>query len=223
MRRHARTIAVVAALVAGTLPASAIAAGALSPDDVAARVQGWLDGSQALTGRFEQRLLSGALGDDRAETGRLWILRPGKMRWDYEDPERKVALVRDGRTLLYLEAEAQAIAGELDREGGLLTALLAGGRPLGELFEILPPAGDDPEPGDGRSVVRLRPLDADGSFESVSLVVRAATGAIEGARVRDAAGNVMDYRFPDLRRTGRVPERVFDFEPPEGTEILGDR
>jgi outer membrane lipoprotein carrier protein len=204
------------------LLSAAWTAAAGTPDDVAKRVQAWLDGSEGLTGRFEQRLLSGALGDDRAETGRLWILRPGKMRWDYEDPERKIAILRDGQTLLYLEAEAQAIRGQVDREAGLLTALLAGTRPIEDLFDVLPPDQDDLEAERGTEVVRLRPRDADGAFESVSLTVDRSSGAIRAARVRDAAGNVMDYRFGDLKRTRNVPDRVFAFEPPEGTEILGD-
>lgn len=205
------------ALAGGPLGARAAAVQQPSPLD---RVQAWLDGAKTLSGEFEQTLVSGALGGDVVESGRLWIRRPGSMRWDYEIPERKVAVVRDGATLLYLEVERQAIEGTLDQGGGVLLALLAGDRPLSELFDEAPERDDDPAaPRDG-AVVRLRPLEADGTFESVALVVRRKTGAILSARVRDAAGNVMDYAFPDLLRNVDLPPATFEFRVPDGTEML---
>jgi outer membrane lipoprotein-sorting protein len=142
------------------------------------------------------------------------------MRWDYEVPERKTAIVRDGATLLYLEVERQAIEGTLEQGGGVLLALLAGDRPLTKLFAEAPAREDDPVAPRGADIVRLRPLDADGTFESVALVVRRKTGAILAARVRDSAGNVMDYTFPDLRRNVDLPRETFEFRVPDGTEML---
>ena len=184
------------------------------------RVQSWLDGAETLTGEFRQTLVSGALGGDVVEGGRLWIRRPGSMRWDYEEPERKVAVIHDGSTLLYLEVERQAIEGTLDQGGGVLVALLAGDRPLAQLFSEATARDDDPAPPRGAELLRLRPQTADGTFESVVLVVRRRTGAILSARVRDAAGNVMDYSFPDLARNVELPPGIFDFRIPEGTEVL---
>ncbi len=184
------------------------------------RVQSWLDGASTLSGEFEQTLVSGALGGDVVETGRLWIRRPGSMRWDYDVPERKTAIVRDGRTLLYLEAERQAIEGTLEQGGEVLLSLLAGDRPLTALFAEATAREDDPVAPRGAELVRLRPLEADGTFESVALVVRRKSGAILAARVRDSAGNVMDYAFPDLRRNVELPPDTFDFRIPEGTEVL---
>lgn len=142
------------------------------------------------------------------------------MRWDYEVPERKVAIVRDGASLLYLEVERQAIEGTLEQGGGVLLSLLAGDRPLTALFAPAPEREDDPVAPRGTDLVRLRPLEADGTFESVALVVRRKTGAIVSARVRDSAGNVMDYTFPDLRRNVDLPPGTFDFRVPDGTEML---
>jgi len=220
------TIASVVLAAATAWPGGAAATearGGADPDAVFARAGAWLQGAPALVGRFEQRLVSGALGADAVESGRVWIRRPGTMRWDYDEPDRKVALLRDGRTLLYLEEDAQVIRGSLDASGGPLADLLAGDRPLGELFAALPPSPDDPEPPKGADAVRLRPRDADGAFESVTLTVRRRDGAVLGARVRDSGGNVMDYRFPELERRPRLPDEVFSFTPPPGTEILDER
>ena len=220
-RAHLRNVGLV--LVA-TVALVAVGGGAAAAEgdrtSAIDRVQAWLDGASTLAGAFEQTLVSGALGGDVAESGRLCIRRPGSMRWDYEVPERKTAIVRDGATLLYLEVERQAIEGTLDQGGGVLLALLAGDRPLTELFAEAPAREDDPVAPRGADIVRLRPLDADGTFESVALVVRRKTGAILAARVRDSAGNVMDYTFPDLRRNVDLPRETFEFRVPDGTEML---
>ena len=220
-RGRVRTVGLglVAAVVLAGLPGVVPAEDADGPSAIA-RVQSWLDGADTLSGAFEQTLVSGALGGDVAESGRLWIRRPGSMRWDYEIPERKIAIVRDGKTLLYHEGERQAIEGTLEQGGGVLLSLLAGDRPLTALFAAGPEREDDPVAPRGADIVRLRPREADGTFESVALVVRRKTGAILSARVRDAAGNVMDYDFPDLRRNADLPPGTFEFRVPDGTEML---
>ena len=69
---------------------------------VVAGRQRWLDGTHDLQGEFEQILRSGALGAGIRESGRLWVERPGKMRWDYLDPENKIAILDGSRTLLWI-------------------------------------------------------------------------------------------------------------------------
>jgi outer membrane lipoprotein carrier protein len=185
---------------------------AAEPVPALGAVEAWLKETRTLEGRFVQTLRSGALGTGLSESGRLWIERPGRMRWDYEDPERKVALVNGEHTALYLEAEKQWIRGRLGEESGLLPALLAGNRPLSELFT----ASDA-----GGSRVRLRPRESDGgTLEEIVLEIRPDTGAIDGAEILDAAGNRTAYRFEGWKRNRKLPDGVFAFEPPPGTEFV---
>ena len=156
------------------------------------------------------------LGGEVRESGRLYLRRPGYMRWDYEDPERKSALVLDGDTLLYLEDEGQLIRGRLDSESGLLPDLLAGDGRLRELFvaEIAGVEGRD-------TLLRLVPRSSEEALESVTLTLRRRDSAIERAEVLDPAGNRMRYRFLDLRVNRRLPDGIFDLRVPPGTEIVG--
>ncbi|HEX6852909.1 MAG TPA: outer membrane lipoprotein carrier protein LolA [Candidatus Polarisedimenticolaceae bacterium] len=191
---------------------SAPVAPAAEPVPALAAVESWLKATRTLEGRFEQTLLSGALGTGLTESGRLWIERPGRMRWDYERPERKVALVNGEHTALYLEAEQQWIRGRLGEESELLPALLAGNKPMSELFTAS-------DAGAGR--LRLRPREANaGALEEILLVFRRDTGAIEGAEILDAAGNRTAYRFEGWKRNRKLPDGVFAFEPPPGTEFV---
>lgn len=198
----------LAVLLLATIPPSAA-----EPPTALASVEAWLAGTRTLEGRFEQTLVSGALGTGLSEAGRLWIERPGRMRWDYERPERKVAVVLGDRTALYLEEERQWIRGVLGEEAGLLPALLAGNQPLSALFE----ASD----AGGSARIRLKPRSGhEGGLEEIVLHIAPGTGEIEGADVLDAAGNRTAYRFTGWKRNRRLPDGIFAFEPPPGTEFV---
>ena len=185
---------------------------------VVGRLQAWLDATEQLEGRFEQTLASGALGTGLEESGRLYLHRPGRMRWDYHEPERKVALVEGQATLLYLEEDAQLWEGSLE-EGGLLAAILAGSEPVTTAFEPELLAGPQ-ESGDGTYRLQLVPRTRADSFRHVTLTLLAPDFAIRDAEVLDGAGNRMLYRFSELRRNRALPEGVFHFEAPPGTEVL---
>ncbi len=199
--------------------AAATAAAAAPPADAAkvlAGLQAWLDGTRTLAGRFEQELVSGALGGDVVESGKIWVERPGRIRWEYTHPESKTAIVVDDTTLLYLASERQMITGRLDASTGLLPALLAGDRPLAVLFDASDPGPAD----DGAPRIALVPKGREDALESITLTLDPRTDAIREAEVLDAAGNRMRYRFSGLRRNGPLDDGLFRFEPPPGTEIV---
>ncbi len=215
----ARRLAVGAVLLLLAAGSPSVAAGrVLEPAEVLQGVQGWLDGTHDLQARFEQELVSGALGSGLEESGRLYLARPGRMRWDYLDPERKVALIDGDRSRLYLEEDEQLWEGELDRSEGLLPVLLAAEDRLGGLFEAslaaVPANRGEPY------ALRLVPVESTESVEVVTLSVRPPKFAIEQAEVLDAAGNRIVYRFQGMKRNRGMSPSVFHFEAPPGTEIV---
>jgi outer membrane lipoprotein carrier protein len=217
-RHLCRVIAPLALILCATV--STADGEQLQADQVVAGLQRWLDGTTRLEGRFEQRLVSGALGSEIEETGKLYLERPGKMRWDYIDPERKIALVVGDKTWLYLEEEEQLFIGRLDEQGGLLPRLLAGEGVIAEDFHAALLDESSP-PKNGSYLLQLTPRGAEESFENVVLLLRPPRFAIEAAEVLDAAGNRVSYRFFALRRNRTLPSGLFRFEPPEGTLISG--
>ena len=197
---------------------AAIAAPTLDAGALVERIQEWLDGTRDMQARFEQTLTSGALGTGLEESGRMYLGRPGRMRWDYLEPEKKVALIDGDSTRLYLEEDQQLWEGRLE-SGSLLAMLLADAQPLDTLFEA--ELLETPEPGD-KSAYRLQlvPRTDPESFREIVLTLRPPRFAIDEVEVLDAAGNRMHYRFLDLRRNRGISASVFGFEPPPGTEIV---
>ena len=185
---------------------------------VVERIQQWLDGTRDIEARFEQTMTSGALGTGIGESGRMYVQRPGRMRWDYLEPEKKVALIHGDSTRLYLEEDHQLWEGRLE-SGSLLTTLLADTQPIDTLFEakLLDTPGRREK---GTYRLQLVPTADPEPFREIVLTLRPPAFAIETIEVLDAAGNRMLYRFFDLRRNQGLPSSVFHFEPPPGTEIV---
>ena len=182
------------------------------------RVQAWLDGTNDMEARFEQTMTSGALGTGIEESGRMVLQRPGRMRWDYLEPERKVALIQGDSTRLYLAEDGQLWEGRLE-SGSLIAMLLTGAEPIRALFdaELLEVAGK----GDKRVYrLRLEPRDDPEALREIVLTLRPPDFAIDALEVLDGAGNRMRYRFLELRRNRGLPSSAFHFEPPPGTEIV---
>lgn len=208
----------VAVLAVAAMAVQADPAGPPDAGAALAGLQAWLDGTKDLQARFEQQMLSGAFGDGSAERGRLWISRPGRMRWEYDEPEPKIAVIDGDRTWFYVEDERQLTLGRLDTDSELLPALLAGEARLASIFRA-----SLAEPADGSQFVslRLEPLRDAGSFEEVRVTLNASDYSIESAEVLDAAGNRVVYRFGRLRRNKGLDPDLFRFEPPPGTDVLG--
>lgn len=214
--RHGFGVALAMTLL---LPMPGSHAGELDAAGVAAAIDRWLAGTRDMECRFEQRLVSGALGASGQESGTLKIVRPGRMRWDYTKPEAKIAILEGDRTIVYLPADRQMVRGRLEGSSGLLHALLGGRSHVEDLFDSSL-AATPARGGDGAYRLRLVPRDAEGRIEAVTLAARPPAFAIESAEVLDAAGNVIEYRFSGIRRNRGVPASAFRFEPPPGTEII---
>ena len=208
-----RSIVLAAALLA------AAASDAPERDRVVAGLQVWLDGTSRLEATFRQSLISGALGTTTAESGRLYLERPGHLRWDYLDPEKKTALLVGDRTALYLEEDRQMIRGRLETSGALFPRLLAGRDRVEDEFEArliaTPRTG-----GAGAYRLQLVPRGETAGLSQVTLLLDAKTFAIQGAEILDEAGNRTTYALAAVRRNGKLPVGIFAFEPPPGTEIV---
>ena len=80
-------------LVPGAAGAAAPTPAALTPQDAAQlqRIAGYLNGIRTMTARFQQAASNGAVS-----SGRLWVSRPGRMRFEYERPNTLALLADSG-------------------------------------------------------------------------------------------------------------------------------
>jgi outer membrane lipoprotein carrier protein len=171
--------------------------------------------AQDMTARFVQSYRSGMLGKEVTERGVVRLKRPGRMLWEYKDPEKKTFL-SDGRSYwFYVPADRQVIVRDQDQERGVATRLLSGKGGLLEDFE----ARLDTPPSEGVYRLRLSPRKPDPEIE-VLLVDVDPSGQLRAIQVEDAQGNRSRFRFDDVRENTGLPDKLFHFEVPPGVEVI---
>jgi outer membrane lipoprotein carrier protein len=168
-----------------------------------------------LTARFVQTYRSAALGRELVERGTLALKRPGRMLWEYRDPERKT-FVSDGRKFyFYVPADKQVIVRDQAGDRGLPTLLLSGQGDIADQFEVALEQGT----GAGLQRLRLVPRRPDAELERAYLDVD-GEARIVGIEVHDAQGNVSRFRFEGVRENVGLADKLFRFEVPRGVELV---
>jgi outer membrane lipoprotein carrier protein len=167
---------------------------------------------QDLTAHFVQTYRSGALGREVTERGTVSIKPPGRMLWEYKDPEKKV-FVSDGKTFyFYVPSDRQVIVREQAGDKGVLSRLLSGQEILGEFQVAL-------ETTSGKTRLRLTPRKPDPEIDRLYLEPD-AKDHIEAIEIVDAQGNRSQFRFEGIRENVGLSDRLFRFEVPRGVEVV---
>jgi outer membrane lipoprotein carrier protein len=221
--RRAATRIPVAALCALAMLAPAAPAAFSEPRAAGSRDE-TLEKARSLYGRltdlaatFEQVSLWQGVEEPVVSRGSLSLKLPDRVRLDYREPDGDV-LVSDGRVLwTYVKSLRQAVRTELDSTGyhvgRLLLAFLeesAGVERIGE------------ETVDGKAAVHYRVLWTGNPFQLADLRVwiSRAEGHVVRFEFEDSQGNRTKYVFSKIRTDRGLGERLFDFAPPPGTDVV---
>jgi len=197
---------------------------AAQPDDPAGgaveearRVEVALQGIQGLVAAFTQTVESPGLPSPQIESGTLYLLRPGRMRWEYSRPPGKLAIADGSRTWLYLPEDRQVLVAPLADEAGDrgMSILLRGRVELIKDFAIS--WGPPGEKGAGRAL-QLIPRVPREEYRSLLLTPR-PDHLIQALAVVDALGGRVTYRFDDLRLVATLDAALFRFTPAPGVEV----
>ncbi|MFI5007270.1 MAG: outer membrane lipoprotein chaperone LolA [Solirubrobacterales bacterium] len=204
-----------AALVTAVLLAAPPAADRSLAEGVVRRIEERHAGAGDLTARFVQVYRSGLLGREVTERGIVSIKRPGRMRWDYKDPEPKT-FVSDGRNyFFYVPADRQVVVRSQDGERSIPSLLLSGkGDILGQFAAEL-----QTPPGEGLLRLRLTPRKPEPEIETVTVDVE-PSGRIREIQVDDGQGNRSRFRFDNIRENVGLSDKIFRFEVPPGVEVI---
>jgi outer membrane lipoprotein carrier protein len=165
--------------------------------------------------RFEQKYLQGGRAQ-RAETGELTLRKPGRMRWQYDQPAGKV-FVSDGKYVwFYSPAENRAERGKLKAADdfraplAFLLGRLDFRRDFGN-FEFK-------ESGGEAQVVALPKSDRT-PYTRVEFTVT-ADNVIRRLVVQGVDATVMEFVFTGERLNPALNDGLFRYAPPAGAEVV---
>jgi outer membrane lipoprotein carrier protein len=199
-------------------PPAAAPAAAAAQGDWLVRVQARLDRVESFRARFTQEFEPRAFSRRQSEGGVVEFRRPGRMRWEYEWPEPKLALSDGARAWVYYpeerRAEVQRLA-ELGEEAPAVQLLLGRWR-LPERFRLEGLARRQ-----GEVTLHLRPEPPMAGIAALRVSVADDRLDLRGVEVEEPGGNVLRYRFEEWLEGAAIPEERFRFTPPRGVKVEG--
>jgi len=161
---------------------------------------------------FDQQVVDANHKTVQSSQGHLWIMRPGRFRWDYLAPYKQ-QLVADGERVWSYDEDLEQVTVQAASE--VLTAtpamLLGGTRPLDEVFTIQELAADR---------VLLTPKTDDSNITTLTLAF--ADGTLTSIEAHDTFGNTTTFSFSNVVRNPPLESDIFRFEPPPGADVVGD-
>lgn len=171
---------------------------------------------RGLTARFTQTLDAASLPSPQVEEGTLYLLRPGRMRWEYSRPAGKLALADGVRSWLYLPEDRQALSAPLaDGADPGVTLLMRDTPDLTVEFE---PSWSRERGADDRPILALKPRSADAPYDRI-LVETDASGFPVALTLLDPLGSRVVYRLTGLRFVDSLDPALFRFTPPPGVSV----
>jgi chaperone LolA len=193
------------------------AARGMTPQDAesAENLERYLAGLATLQARFHQ--ISMVAGGDEAEeaSGRLFLQKPGRFRWDYVEPNAQL-IVSDGVNLwLYDQELDQVTVKPIDESLSTTPALLLAGKAGVRESFIISDAGSQA----GVAWVRLVPKRADTDF--VEFRLGFVRGELRAMELEDKLKQTTRIEFSDVKRNARLASSLFEFSPPAGVDVIG--
>jgi len=220
--RHAfvPTAPLAAAPAAPATQASPAATPTAAPTaaSVVDHVQQFYAGIKQVTASFRQAVTNDTFGSTKTSDGTVWIMKPGKMRWDYLEKKKtavevKKSFISNGTYLYVVEHDNKQIVKknlEHDLMPVAVSFLYGKGDLKAEFNPELDKTGKYGEKGD--LVLRLTPKQPSAQYKNLYLVVSPTDFHVSQSVIIDSSNNVNHFRFfaPDFEKP--IKDAYFEFD-----------
>jgi len=210
--------AVAVWLLAAAMPAAQ--SGRAPAEDVARAVQAHYDTVRDFTAAFTQTYVGGVLRKRITEQGRLEVKKPGRMRWEYTQPEPKTFVSDGSQMYSYIPADRQVYVSPVPPEDQATTAVLflSGKGNLLRDFDVS--YDDDADAPAGTIALRLDPKLPERDYDWLGLVVDARSHQIRTLVAADDQGGTSTFQFRDLQENVGLSDKTFEFKIPRGVDVI---
>ncbi len=189
--------------------------------DLAQSLQRKYDTVRDFSADFVHTYRGGVLGRQLSEKGRVFIKKPGRMRWEYTAPDVKT-FVSDGLKMFsYVPEDKQVVVMAMPDGRAATTPVLflAGRGNIGRDFSAEPAPLPDGLPRDLRAL-KLVPKSPQPDFEWLVVGVDPATFALRGLVFVDSQGGTSTFSFANLKENIGLADKTFDFAIPRGVNVV---
>ena len=179
-------------------------------------VEKYLAGLSSWSADFTQSITDGQGKVLRSASGKFYLQRPGKFRWDYAEPSQQLVL-GDGQEIWFYDKDLQqANVRKMDATLASTPAvLLSGTGSVAEQFDIkaLPEEG-------GLHWYQLLPKHPDTDFQLVRIGFD-KDGELASMFLADKLNQITQLSFTHPVKNPKLIPDLFTFSPPPGVDVIG--
>jgi len=214
-------VAVIAVLLVQIATAQAPAAD--TAPALAQALQRKYDGISDFSADFVHTYRGGVLKKEAVEKGRLFVKKPGKMRWEYVSPEEKL-FVSDGiKMYSYIPQDKQVMVQKIPQNDqvSMPTMFLSG---KGNLSRDFTPSIAEASKGapPGTLALKLVPRTGQADYDWLILEIAPKTLELRGLVTVDAQGGRSSFSFTNLKENPGIADKQFAFSIPRGVDVITD-
>ncbi|NJA05389.1 outer membrane lipoprotein chaperone LolA [Methylococcaceae bacterium WWC4] len=179
-----------------------------------ARLKTFLAGSSALAADFRQVTLDKSGKPAQTSSGKFYLSRPGKFRWNYQKPFVQEIVSNGGKVWFYDADLEQVTVKQLDDSLGSTPALLLTGQIDIEEKFTLQEQGED----EGMNWVKLSPKNEESGFKYI--LIGLERDQLGGMELSDNFGQLTRIYFSNIQINPKLEEALFNFKAPKGADVF---
>ena len=193
--------------------------------EVMKRLQARYEKTKDLQADFTQKTTIEGFERPMTSSGKVYIKKPGRLRWNYLDPSAEDIYVQGDDVKVYVPEHKQVLVGKLTHMAASRAPLelLQGAAKLDASFEA------EPTPGKSRGVggIRLVTLvpkshdaEAHGTVQRIVVEVFPKTYFIRSLSLHEVSGNVSNFEFSSLQSNIGLDDDLFVPTFPPDVEVV---
>jgi outer membrane lipoprotein carrier protein len=185
-------------------------------DEIVYKVQETYDNTQDLEATFTQESLIKTMDKIEKSEGKVYIKKPGKMRWDYKKPKIQEIVIEGGTIWIYQPEQRQVMKAPFSNDPRNRTpvSFLYGVGRLKDDFEI------KLSKGSSNYIMALTPKGAKGNIEKIFLEVDSKEFNIVSFSLFDIYGNKTTITFKDIKVNKGLKDSIFKFKVPDVIKVI---
>ena len=177
--------------------------------------------TQDVTADFMQTTTVKGFSTAMKSSGRVYIKRPGKLRWDYLEPGLEQIFVDNDRVQFYVPEHKQVLTGQLSKmaDSQAPLQLLQG---IGRLDKhyLVAAAPDGKKGKGGFPLLVLTPLEGGPDRAKVVVEVEPESYFLHRVELHDVNGSVSNFIFSKIHANTGLKDELFVFQPPSDVEVV---
>ena len=185
------------------------------------KIQETYETTKDLKASFFQEVTMKSMHRTEKEEGVFYFKKPQKMVWDYLKPKKKKLVINPHKTWFHLPDDRVVYLQDTESvlKSKLTIKFLSGLGNLQDDFQVSFPQSD-PLDGEGNYLLRLVPRNADIGMENLSLCIDKDSFQVIQLGFSDTYGNTSRIRFRNTTINSGLPDTMFTFKTPPGTEVF---